>query len=50
MEVLLECNAQYLNVEDIEILGIQEDFFGNDEVTFKCPECLEMHKSSVYKS
>ena len=54
-EVLLECNddpmmvMEWVDVESVTFLNIEEDFEGRDVMTFVCPKCGNSHKSLVYK-
>lgn len=43
MMVRIECIREWRSTEGIEFLNIEEDFYGRDSVTFKCPECGETH-------
>jgi hypothetical protein len=43
--VLLSCNGQRVNEQDVEFLGIAEDIQGRDVLTFTCPICCEIHRS-----
>lgn len=45
VEVLLECNDDYLPEDQVEFLNIEEDFEGRDVLTFKCPNCGKVHRS-----
>ena len=45
VEVLLECNDEYVPEDQVEFLNIEEDFEGRDVLTFKCPVCGERHQS-----
>jgi len=39
-----ECNEQF-DEDTVEFKGIEEDFFGRDVLTFKCPKCEKIVKS-----
>ena len=43
--VMLACNNDKIDEQDVEFENIEEDFEGRDVLTFKCPECGETHKS-----
>ena len=43
--VNLSCIQDKINEKEVESIDICEDFQGRDLVTFKCPECGEIHKS-----
>lgn len=45
VKVVLSCNGDYVNEDEVEFLDICEDFQGRDKVTFVCPECGETHTS-----
>ncbi len=43
--VTLSCNHELMPESEVEILDIEEDIIGQDLLTFKCPECGEVHKA-----
>jgi len=45
IEVYLECTDDYIPECEVEFLNIEEDFEGREVLTFKCPECGQIHKS-----
>lgn len=45
IEVYLECTDDYIPECEVEFLNIEEDFEGREVLTFKCPECGQVHKS-----
>lgn len=53
-QVLLKCEKsgmtkyEWLDVEDVKFLNIEEDVQGRDVMTFECPICGESHKSLVF--
>lgn len=49
IEVYLPCTDEYLPEDQVvEFLNIEEDFEGRDVLTFKCPRCLQVHKSQRF--
>ena len=46
--VILVCNGQWIEVESVEFLDIEENMAGEDVMTFTCPACQETHKSRIY--
>lgn len=46
--VVLACNSERVDEEEIEFENIEEDFQGADVLTFICPRCGESHKSRRY--
>lgn len=53
-QVLLKCEKsamteyEWVDVEDVKFLNIEEDVQGRDVMTFECPKCGESHKSLVF--
>lgn len=53
-QILLKCEKsgmtkyEWLDVEDVKFLNIEEDVQGRDVMTFECPICGESHKSLVF--
>ena len=53
-QVLLKCEKsamteyEWVDVEDVKFLNIEEDVQGRDVMTFECPNCGESHKSLVF--
>ena len=45
VKVILSCNHEYCNEEDVEFVDISEDIQGRDRLTFICPVCGETHTS-----
>jgi len=43
--VVCLCNGDRIPEENVEFLNIEEDIQGRDILTFKWPECGEIHKS-----
>ena len=44
-QVLLSCNSDRVDETDVDFIDIAEDIQGRDVVTFRCPECDELHTS-----
>lgn len=43
--VTLSCNSERIDEREVEFVNIEENFYGEDVLTFKCPRCGEIHKS-----
>lgn len=43
--VMLTCTGDKIDEQDVKFENIEEDMQGRDILTFKCPECGEIHKS-----
>ena len=48
IQVRLDCTGELVDEQEVEFVNIEEDFFGADMLTFKCPVCGENHKSNRY--
>ena len=46
-EVYLDCTGDWVDVNKVKFLNIEEDFSGRDVETFECPECHQEHKSLI---
>ena len=45
--VVCKKNLEFISVEHIKITDVEEDYQGNDKVTFLCPYCNVNHRSKV---
>ena len=45
VKVVLSCNGDYVNENEVEFSDIYEDIQGRDKVVFVCPVCGEKHTS-----
>ena len=43
--VVLSCNGDKVDENDVKTLNIEEDIQGRDLLTYVCPECGKEHKS-----
>lgn len=46
--VTLPCSKDEVTTKDLAILGIEENLYGEDTITYICPNCDKEHKSIVY--
>jgi hypothetical protein len=43
--VILSCSGDRISEDSVEFENIEEDIYGRDVLTFKCPACGKTHQS-----
>jgi len=45
IQVILDCNGDWVDEQEVEFVNIEEGPMGEDILTFVCPDCGENHRS-----